>query len=144
MTTDADSKLVFPAFLRRIILAGTALTGAVAAVGFAALLLTALFGGEGESAVALAVTAGGVALILAHAVALGSLLLRRRQPLLLVRIVFFGGLGLLAVSGAAVVGAELDDSPGGMLAGLLFAAQGAAAVLTVAFPQLASPRPLRA
>ena len=144
MTTDVDRDLVPLTFLRRSMLVGTALTGVVAAVAIAAILLTALFGGEGESPVALAVIAGGVALIMSHAVALGYLLLRRRQPLLLVRGVFLGGLALLAVSGAAIVGAELDDSPGGVLAGLLLVAQGAAAVLTVAFPQLVSERPLRA
>ena len=144
MTTDVDRNLVPPILLRRFMLLGTALTGVVAAVALAAILLTALFGGEGESLVALGVIAGGAALIMLHAVALGYLLQRLRRPLLLVRGVFLGGLGLLAVSGAAIVGAELDDSPGGVLAGLLLAAQGAAAVLTVAFPQLVSQRPLRA
>ncbi len=47
-------------------------------------------------------------------------------------------------SGAAVVGAGLDDAPGGVLAGLLLAMQGGAAVLTVAFPQLVPQRPSRA
>src|SRR5687767_8211045 len=117
--TIVDRDTVPPRFLRGFMLAGTALTGGVAAVALVALLLTAMFGGEGESLAALAAVAGGVALILLHAVALGYWLLRRRLSLLLSRGVFLGGLGLLAVSGAAIVGAELDDSPGGVLAGLL-------------------------
>jgi len=54
------------------------------------------------------------------------------------------GIGLLVVSGAGVVGAGLDDAPGGVLAGLLLATQGGTAVLTVAFPQLVPARPSRA
>ena len=134
MTRDVDRYCVPPAVLRPFILAGSALTGVVAAVGLGALLLTALFGGEGESPVALAAIAVGVGLIMLHALALGYLLLRRRQPLLLIQGVFVGGLILLILSGAAIVGAELDDSPGGVLAGLLVAAQGAAAALAVALP----------
>ena len=48
MTTDIDRGLVPPTFLRRFMLAGTALTGVVAAVALAAIILTALFGGEGS------------------------------------------------------------------------------------------------
>jgi len=73
------------------------------------------FSRPGPTPVAIAVIAGGVALIILHAVALGSLLLGRRQALALRRGVFLGGIGLLAVSGAAV--------------------------LTVAFPQLVPQRP---
>ena len=133
-----------PNVLRWIMFAGTALTGLVAGVLFIALIGTALFGGEGESTFVLAVFGGAAVATLLHAVAFIRLLLRRRQRWLLRSLVFLGGIGLLAVSGAAVLGSELDDSPGGMLLGLLLAAQGAAAVLTVAFPQLVPKRPLRA
>ncbi len=140
MTTDVDRYFVPPTVLRRFMLAGSALTGTVAAVALGALFLPALFGGEGESPVALGVIAGGVGLIMLHAVALGYLLLRRRQSVVLIQGVFFGGLSLLVVSGAAMVGAELDDSPGGVVAGLLLAAQGGAAALAVAFPQVLRQR----
>jgi hypothetical protein len=133
-----------PAFLRWAMFAGTALTGLLAAFLFIALVGTALFGGEGESTVALGIVGTAAAAILLHAVAFGHVLLRRRQRRLIRMAVFLGGIGLLAVSGAAFVAAGLDDSPGGQLAGLLLAAQGAAAVLTVAFPQLVPQRPLRA
>ncbi len=133
-----------PKFLRRLMLAGTALTCLVAGALFAGIVLTALFGGEGESPVALAVIGGGAAVALLHAVGFGYLLLRRRKHWLFRGGVFLGGIGLLAASGAAVLGGELDDSPGSMLLGLLLAAQGAAALLTVAFPQLVPQRPLRA
>jgi hypothetical protein len=130
--------------LRRFILAVTALTGLVGAVALAAIVLTALFGGPGESPVALALIGVGVAAIVLHAAALGRLLLRRGQHWLLRNGVLLGGIGLLAVSGAAIVGAALDDAPGGVLAGLLLATQGGAAVLSVAFPQLVPPRSSRA
>jgi hypothetical protein len=133
-----------PTFLRRFMLAGTALTGLVAGAALAGIFLTFLFGREGESPVALAVICGGLAAIILHAVALWHLLLRRRQHWRFRSGVFLGGIGLLAISGAAIVGAGLDDAPGGVLAGLLLAAQGGAAVLTVAFPQLVPQRPLRA
>ena len=132
-----------PTLLRRLMLAGTALTGLLASALFTAIVLTALFGGEGESVVALAAIGGAAAATLLHALAFGHVLLRRRQHWLLRRAVLLGGIGLLAASGAAALGAELDDSPGGVLAGLLLALQGAAAVLTVAFPQLVPRRPLR-
>jgi hypothetical protein len=135
MTIDVDGA-VPPTFLRRFMLAVTALTGLVAGVALAAIVLTAIFGGEGESPVALALIGVAVAAIVLHAAGLGSLLLRRRQHWLLRNGVLLGGIALLAVSGAAIVGAELDDAPGGVLAGLLLATQGAAAVLSVAFPQL--------
>lgn len=125
-----------PTFLRRLMLAVTAMTGVVAGVLLVALVLTVLFGGEGESPVALALVGVGTGAILVHAAAFGQLLLRRRQGWLFRNGVVLGGIGLLAVSGAAVVGGELDDAPGGVLAGLLLAIQGSAAVLTVAFPQL--------
>lgn len=133
-----------PTFVRWAMFAGTALTGLVAGALFIATVLTALFGREGESTVALAVIGGAAAAILLHAVAFGHLLLRRRQRWLFRSAVLLGGVGLLAVSGAAVLGAELDDSPGGMLLGLLLAVQGGAAVLSVAFPQLVPQRPLQA
>lgn len=143
MTIDVDGA-VPPTLLRRFMLAVTTLTGVVAGVALAAIVLTALFGGEGESPVGLAVVGVGAGAIILHAAALGQLLLRRRQGWLFSNGVFLGGIGLLAVSGAAVVGAELDDAPGGVLAGLLLAIQGGAAVLTVAFPQLVPQRPSRA
>lgn len=133
-----------PAFLRWVMFSGTALTGLVAGALFIGIVLTALFGGEGESTVALAVIGGAAAAILLHAVAFGHLLLRRRQRWLFRSAVLLGGIGLLAVSGAAVLGSELDDSPGGMLLGFLLALQGGAAVLSVAFPQLVPQRPLQA
>ena len=133
-----------PALFRRSILAVTGLTGLVAGVALAALVLTALFGGEGESLLALAVIGVGVTAVILHAGALGVLLLRGRHDWLFRNVVFVGGIGLLAVSGAAIVGAGLDDSPGGVLGGLLLAAQGGAAVLTVAFPQLVPAPPSRA
>jgi hypothetical protein len=132
-----------PTFLRRCMLAGTVVTGLVAGVAFAGILLTLLFGGE-ESPVALALIGGAAAAILLHAVALGYVLLRRRQHWRFRSAVLLGGIGLLAVSGAAILGAELDDAPGGVLAGLLLAAQGASAVLAVSFPQLVPQRPLEA
>lgn len=132
---------VLPAFLRRFLLAVTVMTGFVAGIGLAAIVLTALSGGEGESPAALALIGVGVVAIMLHAAALGHLLLRGRQHRVLYGGVFLGGIGLLAVSGAAVVGAVLDDSPGGVLAGLLLATQGAAALLTVAFPHLIPLRP---
>ncbi len=132
-----------PALLRWAMFAGTALTGLVAGVLLVALVLTALFGGEGESALVLAIIGGAAAATLLHAVAFGHLLLGRGQRRLFRSAVLLGGIGLLAVSGAAVLGSELDDSPGGMLLGLLLAAQGAAAVLAVAFPQLVPQRPVR-
>lgn len=143
MTVDVDGSAP-PTFLRRFMLAVTVLTGLVAGIALAAIVLTALFGGEGESPVALGLIGVGAAATILHAAALGHLLLRRRQRWLLCSGVLLGGIGLLAVSGAAIVGAELDDSPGGVLAGLLLAAQGGAAVLAVAFPQLIPPRPSRA
>ncbi|HEX6187745.1 MAG TPA: permease prefix domain 1-containing protein [Pyrinomonadaceae bacterium] len=133
-----------PAFLRWIMLAGTVLTGLGAGVALIAILLTAMFGGEGESPVALAVIGGGAAVLILYAFAFGRLLMGRRQQWWLRGAVFLGGIGLLAVSGAAILWAELDDAPGGVLAGLLLAAQGGAAVLTVAFPHLVPQRPLRA
>jgi hypothetical protein len=139
MSNDVDGA-VPPTFLRRFMLAVTALTGLVAGVALAAIVLTALFGGEGESPVALALLGVGVVAIIVHAAGLGRLLMGRRQSWLLRNAVFLGGIGLLAVSGAAIVGAEMDDAPGGVLAGLLLAAQGGAAVLSVAFPQLVSQR----
>jgi len=141
---DGSLDAVPPTFLRRFMLAGTALTGLVAGAALAGILLTYMFGGEEDSPVAFAVIGGGAAATILHSVALGHLLLRRRQHGLIRGGVFLGGIGLLAVSGAAILGAELDDAPGGVLAGLLLAAQGGAAVLTVAFPQLVSQRPLRA
>ena len=143
MTIDVDGAMP-PTFLRRPMLAVTALTGLVAGVALAAIVLTALFGGEGESPVALALIGVGVTAIILHAAGLVCLLLRRRQHWLLRNGVFLGGIGLLVVSGAAIVGAELDDAPGGVLAGLLLATQGGAAVLSVAFPQLVPPRSSRA
>ncbi|MGH9241394.1 MAG: hypothetical protein ACRD3G_25385 [Vicinamibacterales bacterium] len=143
MTIDIDGA-VPPRLLRRFSLAVTVLTGLVAGVALAAIVLTALFGGEGESSVALALISVGVAAIALHAAALGRLLLRRGQHWLLRNGVLLGGIGLLAVSGAAIVGAGLDDAPGGVLAGLLLAMQGGAAVLSVAFPQLIPPRSSRA
>lgn len=143
MTMDVDGA-VPPPLLRRFILAATALTGLVAGVALAAIVLTALFGGEGESPGALALIGIGVAAIALHAAALGRLLVRRGQHWLLRNGVLLGGIGLLAVSGAAIVGAGLDDAPGGALAGLLLATQGGAAVLSVAFPQLVPPRSTRA
>jgi drug/metabolite transporter (DMT)-like permease len=140
MTIEVDGA-VPPRFLRRLLMAVTTLTGLAAGVAIGAVVLTALFGGEGESPVALAVIGVGVAVvIILHAAALGRLLLRRRQHWLSRNAVFLGGVGLLVVSGAVIVGAELDDAPGGVLAGLLLAMQGGAAVLTVAFPQLVPPR----
>lgn len=133
-----------PTFLRWVMFAGTALTGLAAGALFIAIVGTALFGGEGESTVALTVIGGAAAATLLHAVVFGHLLLRRRQRWLFRSAVFLGGIGLLAVSGAAVLGSELDDSPGGMLLGLLLAVQGGAAVLTVAFPQIVPPRAVRA
>ena len=143
MTIDCDGA-VPPTFLRRFMLAVTGLTGLVAVVALAAIVITALFGGEGESPAALALVGVGVAAIILHAAALGHLLLRRRQHWLFRNGVFLGGIGLLAVSGAAIVGAGMDDAPGGVLAGLLLAMQGGAAVLTVAFPQLVPARLSRA
>lgn len=133
-----------PTLLRWVMFAGTALTGLAAGGLFIAVFLTAWFGGDGESAITLALVGGAAAATLLHAVAFGHLLLCRRQHWLFQNAVFLGGIGLLAVSGAAVLGSELDDSPGGVLLGLLLAAQGAAAVLTVAFPQLGPERPLQA
>jgi hypothetical protein len=143
MTINVDGA-VPPTFLRRFMLAVTTLTGVVAGVALAAIVLTALFGGEGESPAGLALVGVGAGVIILHAAALGQLLLRRRQGWLFRNGVFLGGIGLLALSGVAVVGAELDDAPGGVLAGLLLAIQGGAAVLTVAFPQLVSQRQSRA
>ena len=143
MTIDVDGALP-PTFLRRFMLAVTALTGLVGGVALAAIVLTALFGGEGESPVGLAPIGVAVTAIILHAAGLGRLLLRPRQHWLLRHGVFLGGIGLLAVSGAAIVGAELDDAPGGVLAGLLLATQGGVAVLSVAFPQLVPPRSSRA
>jgi hypothetical protein len=139
--TNAVDGAVPPAFLRRFLLAVTGLTGLVAGVALAAIVLTALFGGEGESPVALSLIGVGVAAIILHAAALGRLLLRRRQHWIVRNGILLGGIGLLAVSGAAIVGAEVDDAPGGVLAGLLLVAQGGAAVLTVAFPQLVPEPP---
>ena len=143
MTIDVD-RAVPPTPLRRFLLAVTGLTGLVAGVALGAIILTALFGGEGESPAALALIGVGVAAIILHAAALGHLLLRRQQHWLFRNGVFLGGIGLLAVSGAAMVGAGLDDAPGGVLAGLLLAIQGGAAVLAVAFPQLTPAHPSRA
>ena len=143
MTIDVNGA-VPPTFLRRTMLAVTALTGLAAGVALAAVVLTALFGGEGESPVALAMIGAAVAAIILHAAAFGHLLLSRWQHWLLRNGVLLGGIALLAVSGAAIVGAELDDAPGGVLAGLLLAMQGGAAILAVAFPQLIPPRPSRA
>ena len=143
MTIDVDGALP-PTLLRRLMLAVNTLTGVVAGVALAAVVLTALFGGEGESLVGLALFGVGAGAIILHAAALGQLLLRRRQGWLFRNAVLLGGIGLLALSGAAVVGAELDDSPGGVVAGLLLATQGSAAVLTVAFPRLVPQRPSRA
>ena len=143
MAIDVDGALP-PTFLRRLMLAVTAMTGVVAGVGLGAVVLTALFGGEGESPVGLALVGAGATAIILHATALGQLLLRRRQGWLFRNGVVLGGIGLLAVSGAAVVGAALDDAPAGVLGGLLLAIQGTVAVLTVAFPQLVPQRPLRA
>ena len=143
MAIDVDGA-VPPTFRRRLMLAVTAMTGVVAGVALGAVVLTALFGGEGESPVGLALVGVGSGAIILHATALGQLLLRRRQGWLFRNGVVLGGIGLLAVSGAAVVGAAVDDSPGGVLGGLLLAIQGAAAVLTVAFPQLVPQRPQRA
>ncbi|HTF87595.1 MAG TPA: permease prefix domain 1-containing protein [Planctomycetota bacterium] len=133
---DGNLDAVLPNFLRWLMLAGTGLVGLGATVWLGALVLTFLFGREGESGLAMAAILAGGAAILLHSLAFGRLLLRRRQHWLLCSGVFLGGLVLLAVSGAAIVGAGLDDAPGGVLAGLLLAAQGGAAVLTVAFPQL--------
>jgi hypothetical protein len=132
-----------PAFLRWSMLAGTGLVGLGAALMLGALVLTFLFGGEGESAFDMAAVIAAVVAILLHSLAFGRLLLRPRQHWLVRGAVFLGGIGLLAVSGAVILYSELDDAPGGVLAGLLFAAQGGAAVLTVAFPQLVPQRPLR-
>jgi hypothetical protein len=143
MTIDVDGA-VPPTFLRRFMLGVTVLTGLVAGVALAAIVLTALFGGEGESLLGLALIGVGVAAVFVHAAGLGRLLLSRRQHWLLRNGVLLGGIGLLAVSGAAIVGAELDDAPGGVLAGLLLAIQGGVAVLSVAFPQLVPPRSSRA
>jgi hypothetical protein len=143
MAIDVDGD-VPPTFLRRLMLVVTATTGVVAGVGLAAVVLTALFGGEGESPLGLALVGAGAGVVILHAAALGQLLLRRRQGWLFRNGVVLGGIGLLAVSGAAVVGAALDDAPGGVLAGLLLAIQGGAAVLTVAFPQLVPQRTPRA
>lgn len=134
-----------PPILRWSMLAGTALVALGAAIALGALVLTMLFGGEGESGIAMAAIVAGVAggaAILLHSLAFGRLLLRRRQHWLLRGGVFLGGIGLLAISGAAAVAAGLDDAPGGVLGALLLAAQGGAAVLTVAFPQLVPQRPL--
>jgi hypothetical protein len=122
----------------------TTLTGVVASGALAAIVLTALFGGEGESPAGLTLVGVGAGAIILHAAALGHLLLRRQQGWLYRNGVFLGGIGLLAMSGAAVVFAEFDDAPGGVLAGLLLAVQGGVAVLTVAFPQLVPQRQSRA
>jgi hypothetical protein len=143
MTIGIDEG-VSPTLFRRTILAVTALTCLVAGVVLVAILLTALFGGEGESPVALALIGGGAAVTVLHALALGYMLLRRGEHRLLRSAVLIGGIALLAASGAVVIGAELDNAPGGVLAGLLLAAQGGAAVLSVAFPQLVAPRSTRA
>jgi hypothetical protein len=139
MTIDVD-RAVSPTFLRRAILALTVLTGLGAGLLLGLMVITAVFGGEGESAVVLALISAGAAAIIVHAAALGCLLLQSRQHWLLRKAVFAGGIGLLVLSGVAIVGAELDDAPGGYLAGLVLAAQGGAALLTVAFPQLVPPR----
>ena len=141
---DGSLDAVPPRFLRWFMLAGTTLSGLVASAALAGILLTLVFGGEEDSPVALAVIGGGAAATILHGAVFGHLLLRRRQHWLFRSGVFLGGIGLVAVSGAAILGAELDDAPGGVLAGLLLAAQGGAAVLTVAFPQLVPQRPLRA
>ena len=130
-----------PVMLRRLMLALTMATGLVAAFGFVALVLTALFGGEGESRLQLAVIAAAAAAIVGHSIVFGRLLLRRPQPRWTRVAVLAGGVVLLALSGAAVVAAGLDDSPGGVLGGILLALQGAAAVLTVAFPRVVTERP---
>jgi hypothetical protein len=143
MTIDVDGA-VRPTLLRRCMLAVTTLTGILASVALAAIILTALFGGEGESALGLALFGAGAGAIILHAAALGQLLLRRRQGWLFRNGVLLGGIGLLAISGAAVVFAEFDDAPGGVLAGLLLAIQGGVAILTVAFPQLVPQRPSQA
>jgi hypothetical protein len=135
---------MLPRFLRRFVLAVTVVTALVAASALIAVVLTALYGGEGESAVTLALIAVGLAAIILHAAALGHLLLRDRQTWLLHVGVFLGGIVLLTVSGSAIVGAGLDDSPGGVLGGLLLAVQGGAALLTEAFPHLVPPRVSRA
>ena len=135
---------MLPTFLRRLMLVVTVLTGLVAGSAFVAVVLTALFGGDGESPVALSLIGGGLVVIMLHAAALGHVLLRDPQSWLLRTGVFLGGIGLLAVSGAAIVGAGLDDSPGGVLAGFLLATQGGAALLTEAWPQLVPPRLSRA
>jgi hypothetical protein len=142
--TNGSLDAALPRLLRWLMLAGTALTGVVAACFFIAVAATALFGGPDDSSVVLAVFGGGAAAILLHAVAFGHVLLRPRQRWWIRSAVLLGGIGLLAVSGAAVLGSELDDSPGGMLLGVLLAAQGGAAVLAVAFPQLKPPRLLQA
>lgn len=133
-----------PGVLRWVMLAGTVIMGLIAGGLFIAIVGTALFGGEGESAVALAVIGGGAAAVLLHAVAFGRVLLRPRRQGWMRSAVLLGGIGLLAVSGAAVLGGEVDDSPGGMLLGFLLAAQGGAAVLAVAFPQLKPARVVQA
>jgi hypothetical protein len=129
-----------PAVLRRLTLAVTVLTGLVAVVAVAAIVLTALFGGEGESTAELVLIGAAMLAIVLHATALRHLLLRGGHQRFVRVGVLLGGIALLAVSGAAVVGAALDDSPGGALGGLLLAVQGGAAVLTVAFPQLVTER----
>lgn len=129
-----------PALLRWVMFAGTTVTGLIASFLFIALILTAIFGGDGESTLVLTLFGSGAAITLLHALAFAHLLLRRRQRWMFRSAVFLGGIGLLAISGAAVLGSELDDSPGGMLLGFLLAAQGGAAVLTVAFPQLVPQR----
>ena len=122
----------------------TGLTGLVAGLALGVIVLTGLFGGEGESAATLALIGAGLAAIVLHAAAFGHLLLRRPQHGLFRNGVFLGGIGLLAVSGAVIGFAELDDAPGGVLAGLLLAMQGGAAVLAVTFPQLTAAGPSRA
>jgi hypothetical protein len=144
MTGAADWTTVPPAYLRRLMLAVTALTCLAAAAALVAIALTAVLGGEGESRVGLALIGLAVTAIMLHAGALGRLLLHGERSWLLCNGVLLGGIALLAVSGAAVVAAELDDSPGGVLAGLLLATQGGTAVLAVALPQLLPPRSSRA
>jgi len=143
MAIDVD-RAVPSTLLRRWMLAVTATTGVVAGIGLCAVVLTALFGGEGDSPVGLALVGAGTGAIMLHAAALAQLLLRRRESRLFRNGVVLGGIALLAVSGAAVVGAALDDAPGGVLGGLLLAIQGGAAVLTVAYPQLVPQRTPRA